>query len=75
MVNANGNSVQDEIEMILKCKDKIVRKLYYTTHYKYIECSMKFGKTHYFCNDFSLDDTRNCHDLYHKKYHGKEIDT
>ena len=36
---------------------------------------MQFGTDHYFCNDFSQDDTRNCQDLYHKKYHGKDIDT
>jgi hypothetical protein len=47
----------------------------YHTHHKCIQYSMQFGKAHYFFNGFSLDDTRNCHDLYHKKYHGKEIDT
>ena len=47
----------------------------YKTHYKCVQCSMKFGSDHYFCNDYSKHDTRNCHDLYHKKYHGKEIDT
>ena len=46
----------------------------YDTRYKCVECSMKFGKDHYFCNDFSNGVTRNCHDLYHKKYHGKIID-
>ena len=57
----------------LKCKGKTVRKPY-STHYKCVQCSMKFGTDHYFCNDFSHGDTRNCHDLYHKKYHGKIID-
>ena len=47
----------------------------YDTRYKCIECSMKFGKDQYFCNDFSNGVTRNCHDLYHKRYHGKSIDT
>ena len=47
----------------------------YDTRYKCVECSMRFGKDHYFCNDFSLDVTRNCNDLYHKKYHWKDIDT
>ena len=47
----------------------------YDTRYKCIECSMKFGKDQYFCNDFSKGVTRNCHVLYHKKYHGKDIDT
>ena len=47
----------------------------YDTRYKCIECSMKFGKDQYFCNDFSNGVTRNCHDLYHKKYHEKTIDT
>ena len=39
--------------------------------------NVKIRFDHYFCNEFSLDDTRNCHDLYHKnkKYHGKDIDT
>ena len=36
---------------------------------------MKYGKDQYYCNDFSNGVTRNFHDLYHKKYHGKEIDT
>ena len=55
-------------------RDRAVRKSY-LTHYKCVQCSMKFGKDHYFCNDFSNNDTRNCHDLYHKKYHGKDVDT
>ena len=46
----------------------------YHTYYRYIQCSMQIGKPHYFCNDFIFVDTRNCHDLYHKKYHGKTID-
>ena len=45
----------------------------YHTHYKCVQCSMQFGKAHYFCY-FFVDDTRNRHDLYHKKYHGKTID-
>ena len=45
----------------------------YDTRYKCIECNMRFGKNQYFCNDFSNGITRNCHDLYHKKYHGKTI--
>ena len=55
-------------------RDRSVRVSYHT-HYKCVQCSMKFGKDQYFCNDFSNGVTRNCHDLYHKKYHGKEIDT
>ena len=55
-------------------RDRPVRKSY-LTHYKCIECSMQFGKDQYFCNDFSNGVTRNCHDLYHKKYHGKDVDT
>ena len=55
-------------------RNRPVRKSY-LTHYKFIQCSMQFGTDHYFCNDFSQDDTRNCQDLYHKKYHGKDIDT
>ena len=55
-------------------RDRPVRVSYHT-HYKCVQCSMKFGTDHYFCNDYSKHDTRNCHDLYHKKYHGKEIDT
>ena len=53
-------------------RGKTVRKPY-STHYKCVECSMKFGTDHYFCNDYSKHDTRNCHDLYHKRYHGKDI--
>ena len=45
----------------------------YDTRCKCVECSIQFGKDHYFCNDFSLGITRNYHDLYHKKYHGKTI--
>ena len=47
----------------------------YDMRCKCVECSMKFGRNHYFCNDFSLGSVQNCHDLYHKKYHGKTIDT
>ena len=54
-------------------RDRPVRVSYHT-HYKCVQCSMKFGTDHYFCNGFSNDITRNCHDLYHKKYHGKIID-
>ena len=36
----------------------------YKTHYKCVQCSMKFGKDQHFCNDFSNNDTRNCHDLF-----------
>jgi hypothetical protein len=39
-------------------RDRPVRKSY-LTHYKCVQCSMKFGKDHYFCNDFSNNDTRN----------------
>ena len=55
-------------------RGKTVRKPY-STHYKCVQCSMIFGSDHYFCNDYSKHDTRNCHDLYHKRYHGKIIDT
>ena len=55
-------------------RGKTVRKPY-STHYKCVQCSMKFGSDHYFCNDYSKHDTRNCHDLYHKRYHGKDVDT
>ena len=55
-------------------RDRSVQVIYHT-HYKCVQCSMKFGKDHYFCNDYSKHDTRNCHDLYHKKYHGKDVDT
>ena len=48
-------------------RGKTVRKPY-STHYKCVQCSMKFGSDHYFCNDYSKHDTRNCHDLYHKRY-------
>ena len=48
-------------------RGKTVRKPY-STHYKCVQCSMKFGSDHYFCNDFSNNITRNCHDLYHKRY-------
>ena len=27
----------------------------------------------YFCKDYSQDADRNCHDLYHRKYHEREI--
>ena len=50
-------------------RNRPVRKPY-LIHYKCVQCSLGFGTDHYFCNDFSLGDTRNCYDLYHKKYHG-----
>ena len=32
---------------------KEANRSYYDTRYKCVECSMRFGKDHYFCNDFS----------------------
>ena len=40
------------------------------------EANISYDHNRYtFCNYFSLGVTRNCHDLQHKKYHGKTIDT
>jgi len=46
----------------------------YPTQMKCIECTFNFNSNTYFCNDYSMGRVRRCHDLYHQKYHRKEVD-
>ena len=73
--DANGNTVLDGGKMIQQIGISLcVWKPYTTTQYKCVQCSLQFGKDQYFCNDYSLGAIHNCHDLYHKKYHGEDVD-
>ena len=47
----------------------------FTTRIKCIECTFNFNSNTYFCNDYSRGgQIQQCHDLYHRRYHCKDVD-
>ena len=62
-------------DCILYRKDKLREPRPFESHYKCIDCSLKFGKEMFFCNHMprgpkeSPKEPLLCFELYHRKYH------